>query len=114
MFQMLFENPQLMEALVLSDPRMRTLMEERPELRAALTDSSNLRFLGRAIRNPKLMKELMRNQDRMLSNIEALPGGFNHLSSMFKSTQGPLSSPRSADPSTGKLPLLHLSPRTMI
>ncbi|KAJ2997722.1 hypothetical protein HDV02_005192 [Globomyces sp. JEL0801] len=35
-------------------------------------------------------------RDRALSNIESIPGGFNHLSSMFKSMDGP----RTADPST--------------
>ena len=46
------------------------------------------------------MQEMMRNQDRALTNIEAVPGGFNQLSSMYKSMQGP---GNGNDPSTGYL-----------
>lgn len=43
-------------------------------------------------RNPELMREMQRNNDRALSNIEAIPGGFNHLRRMYNSVQGPLES----------------------
>jgi hypothetical protein len=36
-----------------------------------------------AARNPELMREMMRGNDRALSNIEAMPGGFNALSRMY-------------------------------
>lgn len=48
------------------------------------------------MRNPRLMQEMMRNQDRALSNIEGIPGGFNQLSSLFSSIQ----EPQVPDPST--------------
>lgn len=71
------------------------------------------------MKNPAARKEMMRNQgayrvfipisssfsraffftDRQLSNIEALPGGFNYLSSVFKDMQDPLGD-SGEDPST--------------
>ena len=44
------------------------------------------------IRNPELMREMQRNNDRALSNIEAIPGGFNHLRRMYNTFQSPLES----------------------
>ncbi len=45
-----------------------------------------------AARNPDLMREMMRGNDRALSNIEAMPGGFNALSRMYHQVQAPLES----------------------
>lgn len=38
------------------------------------------------------MREMQRNNDRALSNIEAIPGGFNHLRRMYNTFQSPLES----------------------
>lgn len=35
---------------------------------------------------------MQRNNDRALSNIEAIPGGFNHLRRMYNTFQGPMES----------------------
>jgi ubiquilin len=43
-------------------------------------------------RNPELMREMQRNNDRALSNIEAIPGGFNHLRRMYNTFQSPMES----------------------
>ena len=47
------------------------------------------------------MQEMMRGQDRALSNIEMIPGGFNQLSSLFSS----MPTVNSPDPSTGNFGL---------
>lgn len=55
-------------------------------------------------RNPKLMKQALRNNDRALSNLEMIPGGFNHLRRMYHSVQEPMEASRSTpDPSTDDL-----------
>lgn len=36
------------------------------------------------------MREHMRHSDRALSNLEAIPGGFNHLRRMYETIQEPL------------------------
>lgn len=41
-------------------------------------------------RNPELMREMMRHTDRAMSNIEALPEGFNHLRRMYTDIQEPM------------------------
>jgi hypothetical protein len=40
-----------------------------------------------------LMREYMRNNDRALSNIEALPGGFNALRQLYENVQVSCSMP---------------------
>src|SRR5690554_4739225 len=55
-------------------------------------------------RNPKLMKQALRNNDRALSNLEMIPGGFNHLRRMYHSVQEPMEASRNApEPSTDDL-----------
>jgi hypothetical protein len=41
-----------------------------------------------------LMREYMRNNDRALSNIEALPGGFNALRQLYENVQVSWSMPQ--------------------
>merc|ERR1719153_65613 len=41
-------------------------------------------------RNPSMMQEMMRNQDRALSNLEALPGGMNALERLYRDVQEPM------------------------
>lgn len=43
------------------------------------------------------MREMQRNNDRALSNIEAIPGGFNHLRRMYNTFQSPLESAMTPD-----------------
>jgi ubiquilin len=38
-------------------------------------------------RSQALMREHMRNTDRAMSNLEALPGGFNVLRNLFETIQ---------------------------
>lgn len=41
-------------------------------------------------RNPELMREMMRNTDRAMSNVEAHPEGFNALRRMYETVQEPM------------------------
>ncbi|KAJ9077461.1 hypothetical protein DSO57_1016586 [Entomophthora muscae] len=43
-------------------------------------------------RNPDKMREVLRNNDRAISNLEMLPGGFNHLKKIYQSLQEPMES----------------------
>ncbi len=64
---------------------MQKLMEKNPEVRQMLSNPSYLQQISEAMSNPNVMKEMMRNHDRQLSNIESIPGGFNYLTSMYQS-----------------------------
>lgn len=38
-------------------------------------------------RNPAMLQELMRSQDRALSNLESIPGGYSALQRMYRDIQ---------------------------
>ena len=50
------------------------LMERNPELNHMLNNPEILRQTMEIARNPAMMQELMRNQDRAMSNLESVPG----------------------------------------
>jgi ubiquilin len=63
------------------------LLERNPELGAVLNDPHLLQQSMQIASNPSLMREQMRTSDRALSNIEAMPEGFNALRRMFENVQ---------------------------
>jgi ubiquilin len=85
--QALLSNPALIQSLMQSNPTLRALTEANPGLAAALNDPGMLREAMSVMSNPSLMREHMRNQDRALSNIEGMPGGFNALRQLYESVQ---------------------------
>ncbi|KAM2313979.1 hypothetical protein ACFX1S_027067 [Malus domestica] len=74
----------------MNNPQMREIMDPNPELAHVLNDPSTLRRTLEAARNTEHMREMMRNTDRAMSNIEATPEGFNMLRSMYENVQEPL------------------------
>ncbi|KAL3813962.1 hypothetical protein ACJIZ3_015230 [Penstemon smallii] len=87
--QSLMNNPEIMRSLIMSNPQMRDIIERNPELGHILNDPSILRQTLEAARNPELMREMMRNTDRAMSNIESSPEGFNMLRRMYENVQEP-------------------------
>ncbi|MBA0804510.1 hypothetical protein Gohar_004092 [Gossypium harknessii] len=87
--QSLVNNPELMRTLIMSNPQMREIIDRNPELGHILNDPSILRQTLEAARNPELMREMMRNTDRAMSNIESSPEGFNMLRRMYENVQEP-------------------------
>lgn len=87
--QSLMNNPELMRSLIMSNPQMRDIIDRNPELAHVLNDPGILRQTIEAARNPELMREMMRNTDRAMSNIEASPEGFNMLRRMYENVQEP-------------------------
>jgi hypothetical protein len=55
-------------------------MERNPELNHMLNNPEILRQTMEIARNPAMMQELMRNQDRAMSNLESIPGKLECLS----------------------------------
>ncbi|KAK9764818.1 hypothetical protein K7432_007379 [Basidiobolus ranarum] len=94
-------NPEVVRALMLSNPQVKEMVERNPEIGHIINDPNFLQQTMDLARNPELMREMMRNNDRALSNLEMLPGGFNHLRKMYHNLQEPLESAHSPeDPST--------------
>ncbi|KAL0380611.1 UNVERIFIED_CONTAM: Ubiquitin domain-containing protein DSK2b [Sesamum angustifolium] len=89
LFQDLMNNPETIRNLIMDNPQMREIMDRNPELRHILNDPGTLRQTMEAARNPELMREMMRNTDRAMSNIESTPEGFNMLRRMYENVQGP-------------------------
>ncbi|KAL8536286.1 hypothetical protein ACS0TY_011779 [Phlomoides rotata] len=87
--QSLMNNPEVMRSLIMSNPQMREIIDRNPELAHVLNDPSILRQTLEAARNPELMREMMRNTDRAMSNIESSPEGFNMLRRMYENVQEP-------------------------
>ena len=81
----MLSQPGLMRSVLANDPRFKQMVEANPEMESLLDDPQILTDMARAAQNPELMKEIMRNQDRALSNIESIPNGFTQLSSIYKS-----------------------------
>lgn len=90
MMQSLLENPELLRTLMMANPQVRELMERNPELAGVLNDPATMRQTMQAARNPDLMNEMVRNTDRQMANIEAMPGGFDALRRMYENVQAPL------------------------
>jgi hypothetical protein len=54
-----------------------------------LNNPEMLRQTMEMARNPSMLQELMRTQDRALSNLESIPGGFSALQRMYRDVQEP-------------------------
>jgi ubiquilin len=89
LMQNLLDNPDLIRNLIMNNPRMRELIDQNPDLAHVFNDPSILRQTVEAARSPELMREMMRNTDRAMSNIESSPEGFNMLRRMYETVQEP-------------------------
>ena len=85
--QSMMNNPELMQSIIMSNPQMRTIIEQNPEIGAVLRDPNIMRQTMEAARNPAMMQEMLRNQDRQMANISAHPEGFNALRRMYETVQ---------------------------
>ena len=72
--QSLMSNPEIVRSLIQGNPQMRQLIERNPEIGHMLNNPDILRQTMEIARNPAMLQELMRNQDRAMSNLESLPG----------------------------------------
>ncbi|XP_053991863.1 ubiquilin-1-like [Hylaeus volcanicus] len=90
MMRSLMSNPEIFRTLLDSNPQIRQLREQHPELNYLLNDSELLQQSMQAMQNPSLMQEMISNTDRVLNNIDAVPGGFNALRRVYQSIQEPI------------------------
>lgn len=74
--QSLMSNPEIVRSLIQANPQMRQLIERNPEIGHMLNNPDILRQTMEIARNPSMLQELMRNQDRAMSNLESLPGNY--------------------------------------
>merc|ERR1719309_481797 len=79
-----------MRSIMLSNPEMQQLMERNPEISHLLNNPDLMRQTMEMMRNPAMMQEMMRNQDRAMSNLESIPGGQSALQRMYRDIQEPM------------------------
>jgi len=65
-------------------------MVRNPEINHMLNNPDILRQTMEIARNPAMLQELMRNQDRAMSNLESIPGGQSALQRMYRDIQEPM------------------------
>lgn len=99
--QNLVSDSGIMHSIMMNNPQMREVLDRNPELAHVLNDPNTLRQAMETARNPELMREMMRNTDRAMSNIESLPEGFNMLRRMYENVQEPLLSATTMTGSNG-------------
>lgn len=90
MFQSIMSNPELIRSAMQSNPEMQRVLEANPQLNHVLRDPEIMRQTMEAMRNPAAMREMMRNQDTAMRNVESHPEGFNALRRMYQDVQEPL------------------------
>jgi len=79
MMQNMMNNPEMLRGMMRMNPRMNQLMEQRPEIARMLEDPEVIRQSMRMMQNPELMREMTRNQDRAMGNLDVMPGGHQAL-----------------------------------
>merc|ERR1719174_716842 len=75
MVQQMMSDPETIRAMVRMNPQMNQLMEQRPEIARILEDPEMLQQSMRMAANPSLMREMIRNADRSIGQLDAVPGG---------------------------------------
>jgi ubiquilin len=90
MMQSLLENPQLIQQMMMANPMLRNLSEQNPQLAQMVSDPAMLQQSMQMARNPALMQEMLRTQDRALQNIASQPGGSEALARHYDEVQSPL------------------------
>nr|XP_020670911.1 ubiquilin-4 [Pogona vitticeps] len=88
--QNMMASPDFMRQMMVANPQMQQLMERNPEISHILNNPELMRQTMELARNPAMMQEMMRNQDRALSNLESIPGGYNALRRMYTDIQEPM------------------------
>lgn len=79
MVQQMLSNPETVRTMMRMNPQLNQLMEQRPEIARLLEDPEVLQQSMRMIANPSLMREMTRNADRAIGQLDAMPGGHNAL-----------------------------------
>merc|ERR1719456_451005 len=90
MVQQMMSDPETVRGIVRMNPQLNQLMEQRPEIARMLEDPEMVQQSMRMAANPSLMREMMRNSDRALGNLDAMPGGHNALVRAHEDFANPL------------------------
>lgn len=90
LIQGVLSNAGLVRQLVLDNPHIQQLIQHNPEIGHILNNPEIMRQTLEFLRNPAMMQEMIRSQDRALSNLESIPGGYNVLRTMYTDIMDPM------------------------
>jgi len=90
MMQQMMSNPETLRGMMRMNPRMNQLMEQRPEIARMLEDPELMQQSMRMMANPELMREMTRNQDRAMGQLNVMPGGHQALVNAHADLMDPL------------------------
>merc|ERR1719326_646064 len=79
MVQQMMSDPNTMRQMMSMNPQMQQLMEQRPEIARMFEDPELIQQSMQMMRNPSLMREMQRNADRAMGQLDVMPGGHNAL-----------------------------------
>jgi ubiquilin len=78
--QQMMGSPDIMRRLITTNPQMQDLIQRNPEISHMLNNAPLMRQTMDLARNPAMLQELMRSNDRAMLNLDPTPGGFNSFS----------------------------------
>jgi ubiquilin len=81
--QQMMENPEFIRQALLMNPQFAQAASSNPELRSLLDSPDRLREIGAIMRDPRRLQQIQNSNDRMLQNVESMPGGFSALRSAY-------------------------------
>lgn len=81
--------PEVMEHMLMADPKIRAMTEKNPEMKKMFTNPETMKEMLEMMTNPDYQKHVQKNVDRALINLNAMPGGFDALKQVY-SMQKPL------------------------
>jgi len=90
MVEAMMSSPEMMQMMLQMNPQLQQLCEQNPEIRRILEDPETLQQSMRAMRNPQLMREMMRNADRGMAQLNTIPGGEDALRRLHTEMIDPL------------------------
>ncbi|KAJ1919255.1 hypothetical protein H4219_002107 [Mycoemilia scoparia] len=73
-----------LKSMVMGNPQTKAMIKNNPEIAELLQSKEALLQAMSTINNPELMQEVQRNRDRAFMNLNAIPGGQNHLERFYK------------------------------
>ncbi|XP_071012073.1 ubiquilin-1-like [Oncorhynchus clarkii lewisi] len=91
--QGMLSNPDMMRQLIMANPQMQLLLQHNPSITHLFNNPDVMRQTLEIARNPTMMQEMLRNQDRALSN--------NALRRMSTDAQGPMLNAAAQEPIAG-------------
>lgn len=80
---MIESNPEMMQKMLQSHPKLKQMMEKNPQIKHALSDPKTMKEIFEMSTNPTAYKEMMRNYDRTLSHLESIPEGYQYLRQIY-------------------------------